>query len=26
LPVEYALLGENAVSGQFVAPDGVTPW
>ncbi|MDN3517508.1 SDR family oxidoreductase [Aquisalimonas lutea] len=26
LPVEYALLGENAVSGQFVEPDGVTPW
>ncbi|WP_034914263.1 SDR family NAD(P)-dependent oxidoreductase [Erwinia sp. 9145] len=26
LPVEYALLGENAVSGQFVAPEGPTPW
>lgn len=26
LPVKYALLGENAVSGQFVEPDGVTPW
>lgn len=26
LPVEYALLGENAVSGRFVEPDGVTPW
>lgn len=26
LPVEYALLGENAVSGQFVEPGGTTPW
>lgn len=26
LPVEYALLGENAVSGRFVEPDGETPW
>ncbi|WP_034949541.1 SDR family oxidoreductase [Erwinia oleae] len=26
LPVEYALLGQNAVSGQFVAPEGPTPW
>jgi len=26
LPVEYALLGENAPSGRFVEPDGVTPW
>ena len=26
LPVEYALLGENAASGQFVEPDGKTPW
>lgn len=26
LPVEYALLGEGAVSGRFVGPDGDTPW
>ncbi|OWK32002.1 SDR family oxidoreductase [Sphingomonas mucosissima] len=26
LPVEYALLGENAVSGRFVEPGGQTPW
>lgn len=26
LPVEYALLGEDAVSGQFVGPSGPTPW
>ena len=26
LPVEYALLGANAVSGQFVEPGGRTPW
>lgn len=26
LPVEYALLGENAVSGRFVEPGGETPW
>lgn len=26
LPVAYALLGENAVSGRFVEPDGDTPW
>ena len=26
LPVEYALLGEHAVSGQFVGPSGATPW
>ena len=26
LPVEYALLGEGAVSGRFVEPDGNTPW
>lgn len=26
LPVEYALLGENAVSGRFVEPNGATPW
>lgn len=26
LPVEYALLGENAVSGRFVEPSGETPW
>ncbi|HET7268498.1 MAG TPA: SDR family oxidoreductase [Oleiagrimonas sp.] len=26
LPVEYALLGEGAVSGRFVEPDGPTPW
>ncbi|MBR2689848.1 MAG: SDR family oxidoreductase [Aquamicrobium sp.] len=26
LPVEYALLGDEAVSGRFVEPDGSTPW
>lgn len=26
LPVEYALLGDDAVSGRFVEPDGDTPW
>ncbi|WP_274425247.1 SDR family oxidoreductase [Chelativorans sp. YIM 93263] len=26
LPVEYALLGEDVVSGRFVEPDGDTPW
>ena len=26
LPVEYALLGENAVSGRFVQASGETPW
>ena len=26
LPVEYALLGEDAVSGRFVEASGVTPW
>lgn len=26
LPVEYALLGENAVSGQFIEPAGLSPW
>ena len=26
LPVEYALLGENAVSGRFAEPSGETPW
>ncbi len=26
LPVEYALLGENAVSGRFVEASGETPW
>ncbi len=26
LPVQYALLGEDAVSGQFVEPNGPTPW
>lgn len=26
LPVEYALQGDNAVSGRFVEPDGNTPW
>ncbi len=26
LPVTYALLGEDAVSGRFVEPDGDTPW
>ena len=26
LPVQYALLGDDAVSGQFVAPDGSVAW
>ena len=26
LPVEYALLGDNAVSGRFVEASGNTPW
>lgn len=26
LPVEYALLGDNAVSGRFVEPQGAVPW
>lgn len=26
LPVEYALLGEDAVSGQFIEASGPTPW
>lgn len=26
LPVEYALLGEDAVSGRFVEPSGNAPW
>lgn len=26
LPVKYALLGDDAVSGQFVGPDGATAW
>ena len=26
LPVEYALLGEDAVSGRFVEASGETPW
>lgn len=26
LPVEYALLGEDAVSGRFVEPGAETPW
>jgi NAD(P)-dependent dehydrogenase (short-subunit alcohol dehydrogenase family) len=26
LPVKYALLGEDAVSGRFVEPNGETPW
>lgn len=26
LPVEYALLGDHAVSGRFVEPGGETPW
>jgi len=26
LPVEYALLGKDAVSGRFVEPAGETPW
>lgn len=26
LPVEYALLGDNAVSGRFVQPQGDAPW
>lgn len=24
-PVEYALLGDEALSGRFVEPDGDTP-
>lgn len=26
LPVKFALLGDDAVSGRFVGPDGETPW
>jgi len=26
MPVRYALLGEDAVSGRFVEPNGETPW
>jgi len=26
LPVHYALLGPDAVSGRFVEPGGETPW
>lgn len=26
LPVEYALLGDDAVSGHFVEPGGTAPW
>lgn len=26
LPVEYALLGKDAVSGRFVEPQGTAPW
>ncbi|MCF6369698.1 SDR family oxidoreductase [Rhizobium halophilum] len=26
LPVEYALLGDDAVSGRFVEPQGAVPW
>jgi NAD(P)-dependent dehydrogenase (short-subunit alcohol dehydrogenase family) len=26
LPVEYALLGDDAVSGRFVEASGTTPW
>jgi NAD(P)-dependent dehydrogenase (short-subunit alcohol dehydrogenase family) len=26
LPVQYALLGEDAVSGRFVEPAGEAPW
>ena len=26
LPVKFALLGDDAVSGHFVGPDGETPW
>jgi NAD(P)-dependent dehydrogenase (short-subunit alcohol dehydrogenase family) len=26
MPVKYALLGDDAVSGQFVGPSGKTPW
>ena len=26
LPVEYALLGDGAVSGRFVEPAGNAPW
>jgi len=26
LPVAYALLGDDAVSGHFLEPGGQTPW
>lgn len=26
LPVEFALLGEGAVSGRFIEPSGIAPW
>ena len=26
LPVQYALLDDNAVSGRFVAPEGSVGW
>ncbi len=26
LPVKYALLGENAISGRFIEASGETPW
>lgn len=26
MPVKFALLGDEAVSGRFVGPDGDTPW
>jgi NAD(P)-dependent dehydrogenase (short-subunit alcohol dehydrogenase family) len=26
MPVKYALLGDDTVSGQFVGPNGNTPW
>lgn len=26
LPVQYALLGQDAVSGRFVEAGGETPW
>lgn len=26
LPVRYALMGDDAVSGRFIEPDGETPW
>jgi len=26
LPVQYALLGDDAVSGRFVEASGETPW